>query len=326
MHLVFALPAPAETGGGGGADYIDGLAEGLRRIGVRADILTGDAPHFPAGSIPIIDGMLLPRLHDRLDALIQADAVALVHHIAAAAARDDASRAHVLSLSQIMLPRLRRIVATSAPVADRLGAEFGVTAYPLPPGTREAAAATPDPGAPIILSIGVLTQRKGHHQILRTVSRLLDLPWNLVIAGDTQREPAHAAELQTMAGDLGLNDRVTIIADPTPDTLERQWRRATILASATRWEGYPVAVAEAMQRGIPTLTTAGAHAEDILPPSAGAICTLDDVATFGKCLRRLLFDTELRTEMAASALLAGQSLPRWTDRARDFKTFLEQQS
>ena len=326
MHLAFALPTPAETGGGGGADYIDGLADGLRRIGIRVDILVGNDPDFPAGSVPIVDGMLLPRLHGRLDALVQADAVALIHHVAAAAGRDDASRAQVLSLEHAMLPRLRRIVTTSLPVADRLNAEFGVTAHPIPPGTRDAAPATPDPDAPIILSVGVLTRRKGHDRLLQTVSRLRDLPWHLVIAGDSQREPAYAAELLALAEELDLIDRVSILVDPTRDDLEREWRRGTIFALATRWEGYPAAVAEALQRGVPTLVTASANADGFLPPSAGVICPLEDMATFGKCLRRLLFDTHLRAEMAASALSAGQSLPRWTDRARDLRDFLEQHS
>lgn len=325
MHLVFALPAPAETGGSDGADYIHGLVEGLRCIGVHADVLTSDVPDFPAGSIPIIDGMLLPRLHDRLDALVQADAVAVIHHIAAAG-HDDAPRARVLSLSHTMLPRLRRIVATSAPMVDRLSAEFGVTAYPIPPGTRDLQPATPDPDAPIILSVGFLIRRKGHDLLLRTVSRLLDLPWHLVIAGSSQRESDHATELQALADDLGLAERVSIIVDPTPDALEHEWWRTTIFASATQWEDYPAAVAEAMQRGIPTLTTAGANANKLLPPGAGAICLLEDTATFGKCLRRLLFDTDLRADMAACALSAGRSLPRWTDRARELKMFLEQQS
>ena len=324
MHLAFALPTPAETGSGGGADYIDGLAAGLRQIGTQVDILTGDDPAFPAGSIPIVDGMLLPRLQDRLAALVDVDAVALIHHIAAAAGRDEASRAHVLSVEQDMLPRIRRIVATSAPVADRLSTEFGVSAHALPPGTRDAAPATPDPNAPVILSVGVLTRRKGHDRLLRAVSRLTDLPWHLVIAGDSQREPAHADELRALTAELNLADRVSILVDPTPDTLEREWRRTTIFASATRWEGYPTAVAEAMQRGIPTLITATANADGLLPQSAGAICPLEDMASFGKCLRRLLFDTDLRADMAEAALAAGRSLPRWSDRARELLTFLEQ--
>ncbi len=324
MHLAFALPPPSETGGGGGAAYIDGLVSGLRAIGARVDLLVGENPVFPAGSTAVVDGMLLPRLHQRLEDLIHADAVALVHHAAAAASRDEPSRTQTLAIERSMLQRMRRIVATSEPVALRLADEFGVKAYAVPPGLGEAALATPDPHQPIILSVGVLTRRKGHDRVLQIASRLLDLPWHLVIAGDTQREPTYAAELRTLADRHGLGDRVTILADPTSDRLELEWRRATVLALATRWEGYPSAIAEALQRGIPCLTTAGANAESILPAAAGAICSLDDLATFGKCLRRLLYDTELQADMARAASAASEELPRWADRARDFIRFVEQ--
>lgn len=324
MHLAFALPPPAETGGGGGADYIDGLAAGLRSIGVKVDLLVGDHPVFPSGSIPVVDGMLLPRLHDRLDEFARTDAVALIHHIAAAASRDEPSRTQTLAVERSMLRRMRRVVATSAPVATRLANEFGVTAHAIPPGLRKSPLSTPDPEAPTILSVGVLTRRKGHDRLIQVASRLLDLPWHLVIAGDAQRDPAHAVELSALADRLGLSARVTILADPTPNRLESEWRRATVFALATRWEGYPSAVAEALQRGIPCLTTNGANADAILPLTAGAICSLDDMATFGKCLRRFLFDTALQADMATAARAASETLPRWADRARDFITFLEQ--
>ncbi|MDT7951748.1 MAG: glycosyltransferase family 4 protein [Acetobacteraceae bacterium] len=323
MHLAFALPPPAETGGGGGADYISGLADGLRCLGVRVDILTGNAPVFPSAAIPIVDGMLLPRLQDRLEELVRADAVALIHHIAAASGRDDVARARTLSVERAMLMRLRRVVATSAPVAERLHAEFAVSASAVPPGMRDAALASPDPKAPLILSAGVLTRRKGHDRLLQTVSRLLDLPWHLVIAGDSQREPAYVSELLQQVHDLALAARVTVLADPPPEALEHQWRHATVFALASRWEGYPTAVAEAMQRGIPALVTAGANADGLLPPEAGAITPPDDMATFGKCLRRVLFDGDLRHDMAEAARAAGQALPRWIDRARQFLDLLE---
>jgi glycosyltransferase involved in cell wall biosynthesis len=324
MHLAFALPPAAETGRGGGADYIDGLASGLRSIGVQVDLLIGNDPVFPAGSIAIVDGMLLPRLHHRLCELTRIDAVALIHHIAAAASRDEPSRSQTLAIEHSMLLSLSRVVATSTPVATRLAEEFGITAHPIPPGRREVAPATPDPKTPIILSVGVLTRRKGHDRLIQAVARLLDLPWHLVIAGDAQREPTHAAELRTLANEIGLGDRVSILADPAPDRLEAEWRRATILALATRWEGYPSAVAEALQRGIPCLTTSGANADAILPLTAGAICLDGDMATFGKCLRRLLFDAGLQAEMATAARTASESLPRWTDRAYEFINYLDQ--
>lgn len=324
MHLAFALPPSAETGGGGGTHYISGLASGLRTIGVQVDLLVGDDPVFPTGSTPIIDGMLLPRLHHRLDELAKDDAVALIHHIAAAASRNEPSRTQIIALERSMLSHLRRIVATSAPVAARLGSDLGITAHAIAPGQHDTARATPDPTAPIILSVGVLTRRKGHGRLIQTASHLLDLPWHLVIAGDAQREPAHAAELRILADDLGLATRVSILVDPAPEILEAEWRRASVFALATCWEGYPSAIAEALQRGIPCLTTAGASAEAILQSTAGAICPLDDMATFGKCLRRLLFDRGLQADMATAAYATGQALPRWTDRAREFILFLEQ--
>ena len=324
MHLVFAVPSPAETGGGGGADYIAGLTDGLRENGIRVEILAGPDPIFPPGAIPIVDGMLLPTLQARQNELT--GAIALIHHLAAAAGRDDASRATILAIERDMLPNMARIITTSAPVADRLQTTFGLTAHALPPGIRDHAPATPDPAAPIILSVGVLTRRKGHDLLIKAAARLVDLPWHLIIAGDTQRDPAHAAELRSLAEDSGIGDRLTLLTDPSPQALDQAWRRATVFALASRWEGYPSAIAEAMQRGVPVLATDGTNAQPILPPTAGALCPSEDMASFGKCLRRLLFDDKLRAEMAAAARSAGQALPRWPDRAREFIALLERPS
>jgi hypothetical protein len=64
-------------------------------------------------------------------------------------------------------------------------------------------------------------------------------------------------------------------------------------------------------------------AEALVPPEAGAVCSADDMATFGKCLRRLLFDRALRDDMAEAAWRAGQELPGWRQRAGEFAAILE---
>src|SRR3954471_19017073 len=110
MHFAFALPPPTETGGGGGTDYIQGLVPALRTLGHKALTIEGSDPALPPGAIPVIDGMLLPRLRHRLEELIEADAVALVHHVSAAAGRDEGAREGVLAIEREMLPRMRRIV------------------------------------------------------------------------------------------------------------------------------------------------------------------------------------------------------------------------
>lgn len=323
MHLAFALPDPAETGAGGGTDYIAGLSDAARELGHTVDLLVGPDPAFPPGAVPIVDGMLLPRLRPQLDALVAQGCVALVHHVAAAAGRDADARERVQALEAQMLPRLRLVIATSQPVADRLAAEFGVAAPIVQPGARDLPRATPASDVPLILSVGVLTRRKGHDLLLHAVARLTDLPWRLVIAGDAGREPAFAAELAALIEELGLQQRAELVADPERQALEPLWQSAAVFALATRWEGYPAAIAEALRRGVPVVASETSATAAITPAGAGAIVPPDDMATFGKCLRRFLFDGDLRRDMAEAAWRAGQGLPGWPERARSFTALLE---
>ncbi len=119
MHIAFALPGRADTGGGGLA-YAEAMAAGLRAMGHTMEVTEDDDPVWAPGVVPVIDGLLLPLLLPRLEALAQAGAVALIHHALARAGRDAGQRAEVAAAMRTMLPRLRRVVATSQPVADRL--------------------------------------------------------------------------------------------------------------------------------------------------------------------------------------------------------------
>ncbi len=324
MHLVFALPDPDQSGNGGGTAYMDGLTQAARHLGHTIDCQTGAGPIFPPHAVPVIDGMLLPSLRPRLDELLASGAIALIHHVSAAAGRDDGAKEIVHAIEAEMLPRMRLVVATSQPVATRLTAEFGIAAKIVPPGARDLPRSTnQDPDTPLILAVGVLTRRKRHDLLLRAAARLTDLPWRLSIAGDAGREPAHAAELAALIDELGLAQRAKLIADPAPDALDHLWHSASVFALATRWEGYPASVAEALRRGIPVVVSDSSDAADIVPVAAGAVVPRDDMATFGKCLRRVLFDDDLRREMTEAAWNAGQKLPGWPERARAFIDLLE---
>ncbi len=329
MNLAFALPTPAATGGGGGAHFTQGIVPALRSLGHGVELMEGEAPYFPAGATPVVDGMLLPSLLPRLDELIGRDAVVLVHHVSAAAGRDKAAREGVQETERLMLPRLRRVVATSRPVAARLEQSFGVASpHILLPGAADLPHSQPGPRNQLlgtgcrILSVGVLTPRKGHDRLLRAMARLTDLDWRLVIAGDATRDPVHAASIAAAIQDLGLSARATLLANPGRAALDREWAAANLFALATSWEGYASAVAEALRRGIPAVVTDGGDAGALVTPECGAVCALDDAATFGKCLRRLVFDRALRADMAEAAWRAGQALPGWIQQAQAFETIL----
>ncbi len=327
VQIAFALPRPDAAQGGDSARYAERMSAELRRLGHEVAVLQGDEPSFLPGAVPVVDGLLLPALLPRLDELVRRDAVALVFHASARAGRDPAVRPVVQAAERAMLPALRRVVATSTAVAERLVAEFGVASGAVsvaPPGLDELPRSTGSGSAGVggtgagacrILSVGVLTPRKGHNVLLRALARLGDLGWTLDIAGADGRDPGHADHLAALAADPALAGRVRLVRNPEPAALEALWRGADLFALATRWEGYPAAVAEAMRRGLPLLVSAGGSAADLVPPDAGLACALDDEPTLSKCLRRLVFDRGLRADMAEASWAAGQRLPGWPEQA-----------
>ncbi len=319
MHIAFALPGRADTGGGGGLAYAEAMAAALRATGHTAHVTEDDHPAWPPGAVPVIDGLLLPHLRPRLDELAAAGAVALIHHALARAGRDAAQRAEVVDAMRAMLPRLRRVVATSRPVAGRLTVEFGLSAVDVvEPGAPDLPRNAPGSGTCRILSAGVLTPRKGHDVLLRALARLLDLDWMLAVAGSAGRDPDHAARLAALIPELGLSGRVRLLTEADGAALDALWRDAHLFALASRWEGYPTNVAEALRRGIPIVVTEGDKPGGVgalVPAGAGAVCALGDEPTLSKCLRRLVFDAGLRAEMAEGAWRAGQRLPGWAAQA-----------
>ena len=326
MHIAFALPGRADTGGGGLA-YADAMATALRAMGHTAQVTEDDDPAWAPGAVPVIDGLLLPHLLPRLDALAEAGAVALIHHALARAGRGAGQKAAVADTMRAMLPRLRRVVATSRPVAERLTQEFGLSAvHVVEPGAFDLPRNAPGSGTCRILSVGVLTPRKGHDVLLRALARLPDLDWTLTVAGSARRDPDHAAHLAALIPELGLASRVQLLTDADGAALDALWREAHLFALATRWEGYPASIAEALRRGVPVVVTEGDKPGGVgalVPPGTGAVCALADEPTLSKCLRRLLFDAGLRAEMAEGAWQAGQGLPGWTAQAALLEQVLE---
>ena len=294
----------------GGGAYISALVSALRQGGFDAAIVTAPVP----GRINVIDGLALPHLP--LDAVD--GAVGLIHHPTALATEE--TKAEIRAAELDRLPRLRRVVATSAAVAQRLREGFGVAPERLvviPPGVAAAArsAGSGGPGC-AILSVGALVPRKGHAVLLQALAQLFDLDWSLTIIGDATRAPDHAAALRTQAAADGLAGRVTFAG--ALDDLEPAWHAADMFALATHWEGYPTSVAQAMRHGLPVAVTQGGAAAEILAPGFSVVAPVGDAVQLSKAMRRIIFDTALRADMADAAWRAGQALPSWADQAKHF--------
>jgi glycosyltransferase involved in cell wall biosynthesis len=342
VNIALLVPGPFETVSGGYI-YDRRLVEGLRANGhaVRVHELPGRHPHpdddaiagaraalasVPEGWRIVVDGLGLPAFAPLIAELQARGAVGLIHHPTALEHGNPGEvRDALRTAERTIFPRLARLIATSRLTAARLPEDFGADPSCIgvvEPGTDLAPRSAGSGDGCAILSIGTLIPRKGHDVLLRTLGTLTDLDWTLTIVG-APRDATHAQGLRALAEELGIARRVAFAGELEGAALESLWRGADVFALASHWEGYGMAVAEALARGLPVGVTAGGALADLVPVEAGVVSPPGDVVSFGKAMRRVIFDTRLRAAMAEAAWRAGQALPRWEDRAAAFAAELE---
>ena len=134
----------------------------------------------------------------------------------------------------------------------------------------------------VLLSVGLLIERKGHDRIIAALPSLPD--HRLVIIG---QGPDRAALLAQAEG-LGVADRVTLLGAVPHGELARHYAAADALILASSREGWANVLLEAMACGTPVIASpAWGSREAVRAPEAGLV--LDDTApaTIAAGVRRL---------------------------------------
>jgi len=287
--------------------------------------LTATLADVPAGARVVVDGLGMGVLPDVIEAHAKRLRIlSLVHHpLAEETGVAPADKERFARTERRAIAACAGVIVTSgftARVLDTygVGAERARVA---PPGTDRARPAIgPRPGAPpALLCVASVTPRKGHDVLVAALEQVRDLEWTCVCVGSTERDLDHAASVRAKVARAGLNERVSFVGEREGEQLEAQYHGASVFVLASYYEGYGMALAEAIARGLPIVSTTGGAIPFTVPADASVLVPPGDAEAFASALRSVLDpDATLREELAAAARRRAAELPTWDEAVDEF--------
>jgi glycosyltransferase involved in cell wall biosynthesis len=336
-RLLLVIPGALETKSGG-YEYDRRLLAALGQAGVEAvhcalpasfpDPSEADleasvaaiAMLLQKGDAVLIDGLAFGALPAAALRRIDAPLIALCHHplcLETGLSPEHAARLRDSEMRALALAA--RVIATSPHTGALLAQEFAVPPEKIavaPPGVDPAPRAKGSGGPTTVLAVGAIIPRKAFVILVEALSQLADLDWRLRIVGSTSASPPTVAALRALIGATGLRPRIELTGELGPEGLWAAFDEADLFVSASLYEGYGMALAQAVARGLPIVATTGGAAADTVPDAAAIKVAPGDVNALAAALRRAIGDSGLRAGLADASWRAGQALPRWEDTAK----------
>lgn len=319
--VVFLEPGPIDARTGGYI-YNARMVEGLRARGWAAEIRELD-PTFPSptpealahaagicdsladGTLVIVDSLALGAMADFVERKTpRLRLVALVH----LPLRTDGER-RALECMRLVIVTSPATLPMLAPYA--LPPELVIV---IEPGTDPAPLARGSNGSlQHLLCVATLIPRKGHEILLRALAAVSHHDWRLTCAGSLTLDRDTAERVRALAVSLGLADRVSLIGELDAAQVGECYAGADLFVLATLEETYGMAVAEALARGLPVVSTATGAIPALVGGRAGVIVSPGDTHALAGAIGQVLGDPDLRAHLAAGARRVRETLPNWDD-------------
>jgi glycosyltransferase involved in cell wall biosynthesis len=162
------------------------------------------------------------------------------------------------------------------------------------------------PGFPrIVLSLGRLQPEKNYRGLIRAfalVAKEHDDTLLLIVGSGPERE-----RLLALTRSLLLDDRVKIL--PWARDVATYYKTCDVYVQSSDYEGWGLAVIEAMASGAPVvMTDVGCAGEVVLSERTGLVVPVGDEKALAQAIARLLDNRELARTLAANGALAVKKL------------------
>ncbi|MDP2390798.1 MAG: glycosyltransferase, partial [Acidobacteriota bacterium] len=162
-----------------------------------------------------------------------------------------------------------------------------------------------------LLCVATVNAGKGHDLLLEALAAVPSHQWHLTCAGSLTRDAATADRVRGLVRQFKLEDRVTLAGELDAEAIVACYDAADVFVLATRRETYGMAVAEALARGLPVVSTTTGAIPDLVGADAGVLVPPGEVAALAEALSRVISDADLRARLTAGAREVRDRLQTW---------------
>jgi glycosyltransferase involved in cell wall biosynthesis len=159
---------------------------------------------------------------------------------------------------------------------------------------------------PVVLSLGVIDPRKGHHFTLRAFAKIHSIipEAKLIIAGSLT-VPSYFEALKELAKKLNVHGAVEFAIDHPRSEIVAKLGQARLFALHSQEESQGIALCEALAAGLPIIATrVGGIPFVVTEGKDGLLTNYGDVPAFTEAMARLLADEALWEKMSQAAAIS----------------------
>ena len=298
-------------GTSGGNVYDRVVVAALRRRGWRVTV--SEEPGAHAADVVIQDSLAM----SAGPPAGRAHLVVLLHQLPS----DANPRPSAWSVERDVLRSASLVVPVGRHLADRAARATDAPVVVVRPGWDRAFAARPVHGD-TVLCVANAEPVKGVADAIEAFARARLAGARFVLAGDPDRDPRESNRIRALASRLAPTVNLEGVVDPR--TLSVRYAGARVFVSASRYEGWPIAVAEAMASGLPIVAFDVPGVRELVRDGVdGMLVDVGNVDGLALALGRLWRDRSLRERMGGAARLRARSWPTWDEAGRRFVDLLE---
>lgn len=144
---------------------------------------------------------------------------------------------------------------------------------------------------PVITMVARFAAPKDHSTLLHAVAAVSESPWRLRLVGDGPL----LTDAVSLASSLGITDRVDFLGARTD--VAQLLASSDIFVLASRFEGLPISILEAMRAGLPVVASNVGGVPELVTDKSGILVPASDPDSLATAIRQLVASHELRIRL-----------------------------